>query len=145
MRGHVVVCVPQGSGRDLLGLIVAELGLRVTTVDFENWLAGVVVSSPDIIVLDAWSLRDPWAAATAAARCALTSAAVVLIADEEPVGQLAKELRAFQILPMIFTLDELLGSMRSALYTVRHPRRRIHRSQRPTRTTAPLYALSASA
>jgi hypothetical protein len=109
----VLICVENVGVRELIGLLLADAGCAVATMNVWPWLAGnpIPAPPPEVLILDAWPLRHADAATLAHARLAAQPAALVLLADSPQSAQLAARLGAVATLPLLFTLHDLVTAV----------------------------------
>lgn len=129
-RIAVVISNPSNGG--LLQLLLEDAGWSVYVYDIFRWLSGTDGSGPqpDIILLEAWALRDP-----ALARCARgmlrdPHAPLILLTEDLSDLSLSRELGAAATLPLLFGLDELGAALHTALNTYLPESARSHRRER---------------
>ena len=109
----VLICVADAGVRQLIGLLLANEGYGVTSMDVLSWIGGdpIPMPPPEVLILDAWPLRHADAAAQARARLASQPAAVVLLLDSLQPAQIADQLGAVATLPLLFTLEDLITAV----------------------------------
>ena len=110
---RVLVCIENMGVRELIGLILVGAGCAVVAMDVLPWLNADSIPEPrpDVLILDAWPLRHAEAAAQAHVRLAAQPAAIILLIDSLQPVQLAAELGAIVILPLLFTLRDLVAAV----------------------------------
>ena len=122
---QVLICVENAGVRELMSILLADAGCTVTGMDVESWLIGdpIPEPSPEVLILDAWPLRHADAANQAHARLAAQPAALVLLMDSPQPAQLADQLGAIAILPLLFTLQNLATAVQRSSWASTHIRR----------------------
>jgi hypothetical protein len=110
---RVLICVGNAGVRELIGLLLADAGCVVASMDVWPWLVGDSIAGPlpEVLILDAWPLRHADAATQACARLTAQPAAVVLLMDSLQPIQLAAQLGAVATLPLLFTLHDLIAAV----------------------------------
>jgi hypothetical protein len=109
----VLICVGDAGVRQLIGLLLANEGYGITSMDVLSWLGGDPIPEPppEVLILDAWPLRHADAATQARARLASQSTAVVLLLDSMQPAQIAGQLGAVATLPLLFSLQDLITAV----------------------------------
>ena len=110
---RVLICMGNAGVRQLIGMLLADVGYAVTEMDVTPWLAGEPIAGPPcgMLILDAWPLRHADAATQARAPFAAQPAALVLLMDSPQPAHLADQLGAVATLPLLITLQDLVSAV----------------------------------
>jgi len=117
MTEHVLVCMSDRGVGELIHLLLADAGYEVTERDLLIWLSEQNGTYPpaDVIMLDAWPLRGQDALRRAERQLSRHPAPLILLVDGPSTNPVTQRLDASASLPLLFTQDELMLAVETAI------------------------------
>jgi hypothetical protein len=120
---RLLICTQDQQNGELIRVVAEALHWQVATIALEDWLRASesAETTPDVILLDPWPLRDAVVLQEAKSRLSALPSALVLLVDPPFTPDLREQLDVATTIPLFFTLDELADGLELAMKSNQKP------------------------